>query len=74
MTINVLTSLQEQGTQEAQTFTDRVAEVLHFISHAYHNISDLMIDTSRAPPRQLMAHPTVVQQRVNSEVYCHHIF
>ena len=31
---------------------------MHYVSHAYHSISDLMIDMGRDAPRELRAAPT----------------
>lgn len=35
-----------------------VSEVLHYISHCNHSVSDLMIDMRQAPPRVLRAPPS----------------
>ncbi|KAI0211538.1 Large proline-rich protein bag6 [Lamellibrachia satsuma] len=40
-----------------QAECDLVAEAIHYLSHTYHNISDVMMNLSQAPPRQLRAAP-----------------
>ncbi|XP_076054621.1 uncharacterized protein LOC143033267 isoform X2 [Oratosquilla oratoria] len=52
----------ESEMRNEQWMLSRVAEVLHFISHAVHAISDIMVDLRRAPPRQLRARPIIIQQ------------
>nr|XP_027237512.1 uncharacterized protein LOC113828695 isoform X5 [Penaeus vannamei] len=48
--------------QQEQWLLWRVSEVLHFVSHAMHAISDIMVDLRRPPPRQLRARPIIIQQ------------
>ncbi|KAK8749785.1 hypothetical protein OTU49_015541, partial [Cherax quadricarinatus] len=48
--------------QQEQWLLWRVSEVLHFVSHAMHAISDIMVDLRRSPPRQLRARPIIIQQ------------
>ncbi|XP_070531807.1 large proline-rich protein BAG6-like isoform X3 [Ptychodera flava] len=50
----------EEGVRMAQRHCNLVTEVLHFISHSYHGISDCMVDMTRPPPRVLRAPPTPV--------------
>ena len=52
-----------------------MSETLHYMSHVYHNISDLMIDMNRPPPRQLHAAPVpppqaaaIIQQTIPVQV------
>lgn len=46
----------------AQTLFNHVSSVLHYISHAYHAVSDIMMDMSQAPPRVLRSRPLLMQQ------------
>ena len=48
--------LQAERARREQRYFDQVSEAMHFISHAYHSISDLMINMRTAPPRQLTAY------------------
>ncbi|XP_077986516.1 large proline-rich protein bag6-like [Glandiceps talaboti] len=50
----------EEGVRTAQRHCNLVTEVLHFLSHCYHGISDCMIDMTRPPPRVLRAPPTPI--------------
>lgn len=38
-----------------------VSEVMHFISHVYHAISDLRVSFSRPPPRVFQSRPCLLQ-------------
>lgn len=38
-----------------------VSEVMHFISHIYHAISDLRVAFSRQPPRSFQSRPCLLQ-------------
>lgn len=59
----LVTFMQEgDSLQQEQWLLWRVSEVLHFVSHAMHAISDIMVDLRRAPPRQLRARPIIIQQ------------
>lgn len=52
----------EVSLEQSQWLLWRVSEVLHFVSHALHAISDIMVDLRRPPPRQLRARPIIIQQ------------
>merc|ERR1719419_1012609 len=52
------------ATAEHQRLFRQVTEVMHFMSHAQHAISDIMLDLGTAPPRQLRGRPFVIQSAV----------
>ncbi|KAK3087730.1 hypothetical protein FSP39_009769, partial [Pinctada imbricata] len=64
--------LSETELQSNQQMCNLVSETMHAISHAYHSISDLMIDLSQDRPRFLFAafmsppisHTAVIQQTI----------
>ena len=61
---------QESDEMRArQVEVDRVAEVMHFISHAYHSITDIMVNLAQPPPRQLRAGPVTLP----TGAFMHHI-
>ncbi|KAL4122331.1 hypothetical protein QTP88_014681 [Uroleucon formosanum] len=51
----------EHGSLRAQTVFNGVSEVMHFISHVYHAISDLRIAFNRPPPRSFQSRPCLLQ-------------
>ncbi|KOC69545.1 Large proline-rich protein BAG6 [Habropoda laboriosa] len=47
--------------EESQTFVDGVSECLHYMSHACHALSDIIVDMSQQPPRNLRCRPIIIQ-------------
>ncbi|XP_065160947.1 large proline-rich protein bag6 isoform X2 [Atheta coriaria] len=41
---------------------NRVSEVLHYFSHAYHSLSDIILRVRSPPPRRLVCRPILIQQ------------
>jgi hypothetical protein len=53
--------LQSTALQDARRVFSLVSEVMHFLSHAYHAMSDIMCDFSSPPPRNLRCRPVLIQ-------------
>ncbi|XP_046395611.1 large proline-rich protein BAG6 isoform X2 [Ischnura elegans] len=47
--------------ESMQRTYNSVSEVMHYLSHAYHAMSDIICDFSQAPPRNLRSRPLVIQ-------------
>lgn len=54
------------GVTDTQQFFSRISQVLHYLSHVHHSISDLSVSFGQAPPRAVRArlmtsiHPSAV--------------
>ncbi|XP_067008462.2 large proline-rich protein BAG6 [Anabrus simplex] len=49
------------SVQESQRVFSLVSEIMHYLSHAYHALSDIMCDFSQPPPRSLRCRPVLIQ-------------
>ncbi|XP_017752473.1 PREDICTED: large proline-rich protein BAG6-like isoform X2 [Eufriesea mexicana] len=56
-------SLPPRGrrVEENQRLVDVVSECLHYMSHACHALSDIIVDMSQQPPRNLRCRPIIIQ-------------
>ncbi|XP_014209043.1 large proline-rich protein BAG6 isoform X1 [Copidosoma floridanum] len=50
-----------EGVTENQRIVDGVSECLHYLSHANHALSDIIVDMGQQPPRNLRCRPIVIQ-------------
>lgn len=50
-----------QELQETNQMLNRVSQVMHFLGHAYHSLSDIIILPSNPPPRPLLCRPILIQ-------------
>lgn len=55
----------EEGNQDnirqTQTVINRVSEIMHLLGHAYHSLSDVMVQVNTPPPRPLLCRPILIQ-------------
>ena len=58
----------EEVQTQHQTLFKAVTEIMHFMSHAQHAMSDAMMNLGSSPPRQLRARPFVIAPIVQSAV------
>ena len=58
----------ESELEDQQTYYSRYSSCLHYLAHAQHAMSDIMLNLSRPPPRQLRARPFVIQSVLQSAV------
>lgn len=59
---------EEAVTNANQSLFNNISQVTHYLSHAQHAMSDILINFSRPPPRQLRVRPMVIQSLVQSAV------
>ncbi|XP_003427974.1 large proline-rich protein BAG6 isoform X2 [Nasonia vitripennis] len=50
-----------EGVAENQRIVDGVSECLHYLSHACHALSDIIVDMGQQPPRNLRCRPIIIQ-------------
>ncbi|XP_058794384.1 large proline-rich protein bag6 isoform X2 [Phymastichus coffea] len=50
-----------EGVAENQRVIDGVSECLHYLSHASHALSDIIVDMGQQPPRNLRCRPIIIQ-------------
>lgn len=52
---------QSDSVRQTQTVINRVSEIMHLLGHAYHSLSDVMVQVSQPPPRPLLCRPILIQ-------------
>lgn len=50
-----------ETVQQTQQLITRVSEIMHLLGHAYHSLSDVMVQVSQPPPRPLLCRPILIQ-------------
>ncbi|XP_076643717.1 uncharacterized protein LOC143353972 [Halictus rubicundus] len=50
------------SVEESQTIVNGVSKSLHYLSHACHALSDIIVDMGQEPPRNLRCRPIMIQQ------------
>ena len=53
---------QNEELRRSQRVCELTSETMHYMSHVYHNLSDLVIDWNQPPPRRLRASPVPAHQ------------
>ncbi|KAF5302679.1 hypothetical protein FQA39_LY10175 [Lamprigera yunnana] len=51
-----------ENARNVQGMINRVSEILHFLGHAYHSLSDIIVRVRSPPPRPLLCRPILIQQ------------
>ncbi|KAI4471692.1 large proline-rich protein bag6 [Holotrichia oblita] len=54
-------SLSNDDVRKTQGMINRVSEILHFLGHAYHSLSDIIVRARTPPPRPLLCRPILIQ-------------
>lgn len=57
-----VTGAGANSVEENQRIIDGASESLHFMSHACHALSDIIVDMGQQPPRNLRCRPIIIQQ------------
>lgn len=55
-------TVPDEDIRQTQTTLNRVSEVMHFLGHAYHSLSDIIVKARTPPPRALLCRPILIQQ------------
>ena len=61
-------SRREEETRERQALFNQVTQVMHFMSHSQHALSDLMLNFDRPRPRVLRANPFIFPLPVQTTI------
>ncbi|KAK9881545.1 hypothetical protein WA026_016423 [Henosepilachna vigintioctopunctata] len=54
-------AVSSEEARNLQMELNRVSEVMHYLSHAYHALSDIIIRVRTPPPRPLLCRPILIQ-------------